>query len=103
MVEMEVTLLVGSGEQYDIEYNPGTLYDYLAVGETTTDTLTITVDDGNGGIDSKIVDITIEGSADNTAPVANDDAITVTESGISNLDVLANDTMQKVIRFLYLF
>ena len=55
------------------------------------DTITYTVSDGNGGIDTGAVAITV--NAVNDAPVAVDDTATATEdTALSNIDVLGNDT-----------
>jgi hypothetical protein len=55
------------------------------------DTFTYTISDGNGGVDTAVVTVTV-GSV-NDAPDANDDSATVDEnSGASSIDVLANDT-----------
>ncbi|MGL4238360.1 ExeM/NucH family extracellular endonuclease, partial [Tabrizicola sp.] len=50
-----------------VSYDPGSLFDALAEGETATDTFTYTVDDGFGGTDTATVTVTITGS--NDAPV----------------------------------
>ncbi len=47
---------------------PGSLFDYLANGETLDVTYTVTIDDGNGGTADQIVTITVHGT--NSAPVA---------------------------------
>ncbi|WP_416900272.1 MAG: tandem-95 repeat protein [Minwuia sp.] len=55
-----------------------------------TDTITYTVDDGNGGADTGSVEITV--NAVNDAPVAVDDTATTDEDVSVNIDVLSNDT-----------
>ncbi|WP_057462356.1 VCBS domain-containing protein, partial [Pseudovibrio sp. POLY-S9] len=45
-------------------YDPNGQFEHLAVGETATDTFTYTVDDGNGGIVTKIVTVSIDGAND---------------------------------------
>ena len=50
-----------------ISYDPAGAYDHLADGETATDTITYTVDDGRGGTDTATLTVTIEGR--NDAPV----------------------------------
>ena len=58
-----------------------------------TDTITYTVDDGNGGTDS--ADVTVNVNPVNDAPVANDDAVVVTNEDtdtIAAATLLANDT-----------
>jgi len=48
----------------EITYDPGTLFDYLAEGETAEDTFTYTADDGNGGTDTATVGVTVIGAND---------------------------------------
>jgi len=54
------------------------------------DTITYTVDDGNGGSASATVAVTV--NAVNDGPVAADDSATVDEDGSVNIDVLGNDS-----------
>ena len=62
--------------------------------ETTSDSFTYEVSDGNGGLDTAIVNITI--LAQNDAPVGNDDAYTLDEGASINIPaasgLLSNDT-----------
>ncbi|WP_057462811.1 VCBS domain-containing protein, partial [Pseudovibrio sp. POLY-S9] len=60
----EVSLVDGK-----FQYDPNGQFEHLAVGETATDTFTYTIDDGNGGVVTKTVTITINGA--NDAPVVN--------------------------------
>ncbi len=53
-------------------FAPGTAYNGLDVGETATETVTYTVSDGNGGTDTALLVITINGA--NDAPVIVDPA-----------------------------
>ncbi len=56
-----------------------------------SDSFTYTISDGNGGIDTATVSVTVGGT--NDAPVAVNDAATVAEdSGATAINVLANDT-----------
>ena len=48
----------------EITYNPGLNFDALAVGETTTDTFSYSVEDGRGGLSTATVTITITGEND---------------------------------------
>ncbi|AFZ51398.1 Ig-like domain-containing protein [Dactylococcopsis salina] len=51
------------------EYDPNGAFEDLNDGETDTDTFTYTVSDGNGGTDTAMVEITIEGITDNLPPI----------------------------------
>ncbi len=74
-----------------VTFDPGTDFDDLAEGETTTQTFAYTISDSNGGTDDAQVTITIVGT--NDGPVANADfATTAEDTPITNLDILANDT-----------
>ncbi|TNF68046.1 MAG: tandem-95 repeat protein, partial [Gammaproteobacteria bacterium] len=73
-----------------IEYDPGDNFDYLAVGETATDTFTYTITDEHGATDTETVTITITGT--NDTPVAVADTATTLENASLTIDVLANDT-----------
>ncbi|TFL15992.1 ExeM/NucH family extracellular endonuclease [Jannaschia formosa] len=55
------TVTLSGGE---VTYDPGNLFDDLAVGETATDTFTYTVGDGMGGTDTATVTVTVEGRND---------------------------------------
>ena len=72
-----------------LTFNPNGSYDYLAVGESTTETFTYTVDDGNGGTDIATVTITIDGANDPVNAV--DDIVTVSKNNTLNFDVRADN------------
>jgi VCBS repeat-containing protein len=73
------------------DYDPGTAFDHLAVGETATDVVTYDISDGNGGVASAEVTITVTGQ--NDAPVAADDTAGYGEDDPgSTILVLGNDT-----------
>ena len=78
----------------DVTYDPSGQFEYLAVGETATDTFTYTVSDGNGGTDTATVTVTINGVNDD--PTAVDDSGAGFEgdadSGFTTGNVLANDS-----------
>ncbi len=63
-------------------YDAGPALQYLAVGETATDTFTYTVSDGHGGTDTATVSVTVDGR--NDAPSAVDDYLF---GGAQDLDV----------------
>lgn len=58
---------MGSGTEFTFSYDPGSLFQYLAAGETANDQVTIQVSDGNGGVSTKVIDFTITGVNDATA------------------------------------
>jgi VCBS repeat-containing protein len=71
-------------------YDANGQYDYLAVGETATDTFTYTVDDGNGGADTQTATITITGT--NDAPTLQSNA------GVLGFDeASATDSLARVV------
>jgi VCBS repeat-containing protein len=77
----------------DVTYDPNGQFEYLAAGETATDTFTYTVSDGSGGTDTATVTITITGA--NDSPVAGDDAYSTNEDTqlvVPAPGVLTNDT-----------
>ncbi|MCW8917107.1 MAG: cadherin-like domain-containing protein, partial [Magnetovibrio sp.] len=75
-------------------YIPGDAFVHLAEGETATDTFTYTVDDGNGGVSSAIVTLTVTGT--NDGPVAVSDTLGTMDAyssiQIASDDLLANDS-----------
>lgn len=79
-----------------ISYDPNGQFDSLPMGTSAQDTLTYTVNDGNGGTDTANVTVTVNGV--NDSPTANVDAITVDEGANSSVlastesSVLSNDT-----------
>ncbi|RFB01423.1 beta strand repeat-containing protein [Parvularcula marina] len=74
-----------------VTYDPNGQFEYLAVGETATDTFEYTVSDGNGGFDTATVTVTISGV--NDVPTANDDmAVTDEDNPSAPINVLSNDT-----------
>jgi uncharacterized protein len=73
-----------------VSYDPGTMFDALAEGETATDTFTYTVDDGFGGTDTATVTVTITGS--NDAPVLTvTPAVTIDENTTTVASAAATD------------
>lgn len=66
-------------------YSANGAFEHLALGEEATDTFTYTVDDGNGGVDTELVTITVQGANDApriTLTTPDTDAETLTESGL---------------------
>ncbi|MEF8843520.1 MAG: Ig-like domain-containing protein, partial [Haloarculaceae archaeon] len=72
------------------DFDPGTDFDDLAVGESATTSVTYQVADGNGGTDTATLTVTVNGA--NDIPVAADDTDSTTENASTSADVLANDT-----------
>lgn len=77
----------------DVTYDPNGQFDYLAVGETTTDTFSYTVSDGEGGFATCTVTVTIHGQNDapdiavDQAEVAVDEGSEASNSGtFSDID-----------------
>jgi VCBS repeat-containing protein len=78
----------GVGRQ--IQFNPGTDFDDLAVGETEVVVIGYTIADEHGASASSTLTITVTGT--NDAPVARPDARTTSETSAVVVDVLANDS-----------
>jgi VCBS repeat-containing protein len=76
------------------DYDPNGLFEHLAVGQTTTDTFTYTINDGHDGTDTATVMITIEGV--NDAPSAEDDSgtgfSTDEDTPFTSANAIANDS-----------
>jgi VCBS repeat-containing protein len=72
-----------------VEFNPGTAFDDLKVGETEEVIVNYTVSDEHGATSSSTVTITVTGT--NDGPVANPDTRTTSENSAVVVDVLAND------------
>lgn len=81
---------IGSGVTYTFNFDPDGMFEGLGVDETATETVTIQVSDGLGGVDSFSFDIVVNGV--NDVPVANDDIATTDEDTAVIIDVLGNDT-----------
>lgn len=71
------TPTTGRGAQFSFAFDPAGQYDFLSPGQRTTETVTVQISDGNGGVTTQTFDITIVGI--NHAPTAVDDAFTVNE------------------------
>ncbi|WP_299934121.1 Ig-like domain-containing protein [uncultured Pelagimonas sp.] len=79
-------------------YAANGVFDYLSDGETATDAFTYTVDDGNGGIDTETVTVTITGQ--NDAPIAGAVTGTVGEdSQVADSDSVGAYTIPNAGRF----
>ncbi|WP_353110612.1 Ig-like domain-containing protein [Salinisphaera dokdonensis] len=72
------------------DFDPNGDCDDLAVGESRTTTISYQVSDGNGGFDTAVLTVTVNGT--NDAPVAVADTNAASEDAVASGDVLANDT-----------
>jgi VCBS repeat-containing protein len=81
-----VAIVINADGSYSIDAEAA---DYLAEGETFTDTLSYTVDDSNGGTDTATITVNVTGV--NDLPVALDDANTTDEATVVSGNVLGND------------
>ncbi len=72
-----------------LTYSTGNAFDYLATGETTTDTFSYTASDGLGGTDTVSVTVTVTGI--NDAPIAQNDALSTDEDTDTNGNVLSDN------------
>ncbi|MCG6902027.1 MAG: Ig-like domain-containing protein, partial [Rhodobacter sp.] len=81
---------IGSATLFDLQFDPGSAYQSLAVGDSAVETVTVTMTDANGDTNTQTFNITINGV--NDTPVAvNDVAITDEDTSV-NVSVLANDS-----------
>ena len=73
-----------------VQFDPGTDFDYLDTGETAQVVVSYTIQDEHGATSSSTVTITVNGA--NDAPVAIDDTDSTDENNAVSGNVLANDT-----------
>lgn len=73
-----------------VQFNPGTDFDYLDTGETANVVVSYTISDPHGATASSTISITVTGV--NDPPVANDDTNSTDENSPVSGNVLANDT-----------
>ncbi len=71
-------------------FNPGSDFDDLAANETRTTTISYQVSDGQGGVDTATLSVTVSGT--NDVPVAVADTNLTTENNSVSGDVLLNDS-----------
>ncbi|MBO9406206.1 tandem-95 repeat protein [Shimia sp. R9_1] len=72
------------------DYDPNGAFESLGVGDSTTDSFSYTVSDGNGGTDTATVTISVTGV--NDAPVAADDSASTGAAAAIDIAVLDNDS-----------
>ena len=91
IVELDTSGTIGTASLSgaSVTYDPRGRFDFLAEGQTGTDTFRYFMSDANGGSDQAEVTITVIGR--NDAPSANADSVMVEEGGDWVLNVLAND------------
>ena len=91
---------VGATSNGGTATNNGSTISYTpAANYSGPDSFTYTVSDGSGGSNSALVTIMVRPA--NTAPVANNDSLSITRDSSNNpLDVLANDTDADVVDIL---
>lgn len=77
-----------------VVYDPNSKFEYLAVGQQTTDSFVYQVSDGDGGYDTATVWITLTGNNDN--PVAADEGYSISEDDTlvisASSGMLSNDS-----------
>ena len=74
-----------------IQYDPGTAFDHLNVGQTATDTFNYTISDGKGGTSTASITVTITGTNDGPVAVPDSASATQYEDEPVTIDVVAND------------
>jgi len=93
VIDDSTTLGTVTNNGTDVTYDPNGLFDYLAVGESATDSFTYTISDGHGGTATASVTVTINGA--NHAPTAGNNGVIVNENSSTQIqaaDLLANDS-----------
>ena len=71
------------------DYDPNGAFESLGAGDSATDSFFYTVSDGDGGTDTAMVTIAVDGA--NDGPVAADDSDTTEANTPIDIDVLGND------------
>ncbi|MFL6817621.1 MAG: VCBS domain-containing protein, partial [Bradyrhizobium sp.] len=90
-VKSHDTTGTGTGGQLTWTYTVAdSAFKYLAAGQTSVESFTITLSDQNGGVIVRQIDVTITGT--NDGPVAVADSASGTENQTLTINVLANDT-----------
>ncbi|WP_153040776.1 Ig-like domain-containing protein, partial [Pseudovibrio sp. Ad46] len=72
-LSLNIDEMIGTGtvvSDYKFHYDPGTAFDYLAAGETATDTFSYTVTDSDGASSTSTVTITLTGQNDGPVAIA---------------------------------
>ena len=78
-------------------FDPGTAFDDLAAGETRETSIAYTISDGEGGVASAVLRITVTGS--NDAPIASDSSIATAEDTTVTGAIAASDAEGDALGF----
>ncbi|WP_422049410.1 Ig-like domain-containing protein [Shimia sp.] len=81
---------VTNNDDGTFDYDPNGAFESLGAGDSTTDSFTYTVSDGNGGTDTATVTISVTGV--NDAPVAADDSASTGAAAAIDIAVRDNDS-----------
>ncbi len=73
-------------------FNPGSDFDYLQAGETTTTTITYQISDGEGGFDTATLTVTVTGTNDLPEFKAESFVGETTEQGVKDTDGESTDS-----------
>jgi VCBS repeat-containing protein len=73
-----------------VQFDPGSDFDHLAVGDSAVVTVSYSIIDEHGATSASTIDVTVTGT--NDGPVANPDVAATSENASVLVDVLANDT-----------
>jgi VCBS repeat-containing protein len=83
------------GPDGKVTYDAGQIFADLGAGQTATDSFTYTITDAQGLTSTATATMTITGVAENSAPVAADDIVTIAENALATdltALILGNDT-----------
>ncbi|WP_208348979.1 calcium-binding protein [Pseudaestuariivita rosea] len=91
LVSGAIVTLLANGQ---LQFDQNGAYDSLNDSDSAIETIAYTISDGQGGTSTAELAVTIagEGVAANGTPVAVDDAVTVAEEAVVDIDVLSNDS-----------
>lgn len=92
---------MGVGAQFSLTFDPNGAYEYLAVGETAVETITLLVSDGQGNVTQRDVQMTIEGRNDDPvisgvtydSNAVKEDETLVATGSVNASDVDASDVL----------
>ena len=87
---LTATASINSTDNQVIDFNPGTDFDFLALGESATVDIAYSIEDTQGEESSGSLQVTVTGT--NNAPVAIADTANTAENSVVTVNVIANDT-----------